>query len=166
MDVYKSLDEALNHIGNENGSYKEAIIKHDKENFFLQDSYIILDKEVKNELVQRSVDGETSYLIRNILSEITTNAYRHGVLKYLKESMLSMAYFSNKGVLLGTQQNKSFLTNHQISVLEQGRFIPSTNKDPRGRLLSSNQGTKVIVDNADGLLIDKENKSLYVSKLF
>ena len=163
LKIYGSLVEALQDIGNSNGCYSELTLTHDSENHFDQGCFERYNSQLENDLMNKGVDEETSNIVRIIMSELTSNAYRHGVSKDFDEIRI-MSYLSDHGVLVGTRQNKSFLKNDQIKLLGEGKPVPSTYlvKDR----LSSNRGTEFITDHATGLLILKKEKEIYASKKF
>ena len=164
LKVYGSLDEALSDIGNFNGYYNELVLKHDSENHFDQDCFEQYNSQLEKDLTKKGVDEETSNVVRIIMSELTSNAYRHGVSNDPKEEIRVMTYLSDYGVLIGTKQNKSFFKNEQIKIFEEGKPVPSTYR-VKDRL-SSNRGTEFITKYATGLLIIKKEKEIYASKLF
>ncbi len=51
------------------------------------------------------------YYTRCVLGDLSSNAYKHGIKKHSKSSYFLEIYVGKKGLLFGTHQETSFLTN-------------------------------------------------------
>lgn len=158
MKTYTTLEEALRDIQFENG-------EHQRIELFL---------DIHKEHVQKPLDDMITWMIdaldlksgreqaKNIvyiLIDLASNAYRHGVTDS-RDSCSVEAYIGNKGVLMGTRQNKDFLTAEQLTLLKEGRMVPSTRDE------SNNRGTERFAREGNGILILEQERAIYVAKYY
>jgi hypothetical protein len=92
--------------------------------------------------------------------ELVKNADAHCPQMFKDKLFWTEAYFSKKGILVGTIQEEGFFTPEQIELLRQGKPVESTRGD------SSNFGFRhYILPDSDGLLILEKEKAIYASRI-
>ena len=158
--TYASLEEALEDIeyDEQDGKFKKVVLVPDRYTY---------SQEALNELLSYLYDlfKELGHTRNNyqehmtIVTDLASNAYRHGIENVSGGSCSVEVYVGKKGLLSGSWQTSGdFLKPEQIALLRTGERVPTTN--------DGGLGTMFFTEDGDGILILEEESSIYVSKYF
>lgn len=162
MDKNLSLDDIVTKISpvEETISTKLSFYKP----FFLNDeeyNWFALDLIEK---LYEKLDPYKLLSIEIMLSELASNAYRFGV-QTKKDFVYLSATLGEKGVILKTKQSKRFLSKSQADSLNNKESLQRSN-DYMTKSPIELSGTSFIVNHADDIFVDLENKEINVLKLY
>ncbi len=118
---------------------------------------------VLSETQDREFLGRTAH----VLLELAKNAYRFGPVEHPGSICTLSCCIGERGVLVGTRQEEGFMSDEQISLLKKGKPVPTT--VPTGSGLpfgGGNWGTGIVIENADGLWIDRYAHVICASLLY
>ena len=183
--IYNSLESALDNIGySEKGAHES---KHFRHEFFRrpnEEDFIEYDLQKVLQMYEKyyekiKVSFDTMCSIAPVTVELFKNAYHHSTGKFLGET-----YVGQKGVLVGTIQEKDFFNIKQIDLLKnrvpqdpelkdnsEGTrrglvLLESVSKEYDSKMYSQYWGTVMIMSNSDGILVQPKRNSIHYSVRF
>jgi hypothetical protein len=154
--VYTSLEEALENIDYIKGFNISTKIKKNKYEY-CDETFEAIADWLACIMINFPVNKNWMSSIGNVLGDLSSNAYKHGIRKYLKSSYNLEIYIGKKGFLCGTVQESGFLTKKQVEILKKGRAVPSK---------TGGRGTQNFINLCQGIFINKHKKEIYLAKFF
>jgi len=167
--IYERYSEIFKHIawkgvGIQNSclvTFKEDELA-EREKFRLKFFKEVAENGFKKMHLDEQYTSEMMTEIRRTFYEMIKNAEQATP---KRKGFMAEFYQGERGVLFGTRQdkirqNRNFLTAEQIFLLQQGCAVPSEKRED-----GSGNGTKIMLDFADGLYINQTQRLIVVSKL-
>jgi len=109
---------------------------------------------------ERKIDEEWTKTTAQILCDLASNAYRHGVRNYPENKCEIGVEIGEKGFLFSSRQYADFLTPEQIQLLKASQRLESTTAPGGGA------GTMYFTELCQGIFIEEADMSLYLTRFF